>query len=234
MSGCCGIPTRFRSSLAGVEDRGAALAAGIACYLEAARGTPFGDGHAAKEHRLVVEGARGQVDVIHRHPFLEGRPVPVRGCLDVYPRMCDRLFQRHAEMHEIDQRLQYRGRDPTGPRRTGGEDRTELVRTDFLDWQTAETFDATIVMGVLDYVEDAAGFMARIAERTHGRAAVSFPSISWWRSPIRRLRYYLKRCPLYLYDPAAIERAVGATASSLEIHKIPGAGMDYVAVLDYG
>jgi cyclopropane fatty-acyl-phospholipid synthase-like methyltransferase len=113
--------------------------------------------------------------------------------------------------------------------------RVELVQADFAAWEPGEKFDATVVMGVMDYVGDAAGFIRKVAAATSARAAVSFPSISWWRSPIRRVRYLIKRCPLYLYDRRRVEAAVaGCGARDVEIIKIPGAGMDYVVLLDFG
>ncbi|NIT36477.1 MAG: methyltransferase domain-containing protein [candidate division Zixibacteria bacterium] len=110
----------------------------------------------------------------------------------------------------------------------------ELVQADFASWEPGERFDAAVVMGVMDYVGDAATFMRKVANATSARAAVSFPSISWWRSPIRRVRYLVKRCPLYLYDRRRVEAAVeGCGARDVEIIKIPGAGMDYVVLLDF-
>jgi predicted TPR repeat methyltransferase len=114
-------------------------------------------------------------------------------------------------------------------------DRVELVRVDFAAWRPPEKYDATIVMGVLDYVEDADGFMGKVAAATSFRAAVSFPSLSWWRSPIRRARYIWKRCPLYLYSRQRVEAvARNCGARDVNVIKIPGAGMDYVVILDYG
>ena len=48
------------------------------------------------------------------------------------------------------------------------------------------------------------------------------------RTPIREVRYRLKRCPVYFYDDRHVH-ALGAAAgfASTEVDKIPGAGMDY-------
>jgi SAM-dependent methyltransferase len=117
----------------------------------------------------------------------------------------------------------------------GASDCVELVQADFAAWTSAEKFDATIVMGVMDYVADARGFMEKVGAATSGRAAVSFPSLSWWRSPIRRVRYFFKRCPLHLYDRQRVEEiAAGSGARDVRVIKIPGAGMDFVVVLEFG
>ncbi len=90
------------------------------------------------------------------------------------------------------------------------------------------TFDFAIIMGVFDYVADPVAFLKALRGILTGRAAVSFPSIHWFRTPIRKVRYRLRRCPLYFYDEPRI-RSIGQQAGfrTVDIIKIPGAGMDY-------
>jgi len=91
-----------------------------------------------------------------------------------------------------------------------------------------EAHDHVVVMGVMDYISDAATFLANLKSVTKLSAAVSFPSSHWMRTPIRKLRYRLRRCPVYFYDREQIERlATIAGFRTIEIRKIPGAGMDY-------
>lgn len=91
-----------------------------------------------------------------------------------------------------------------------------------------EPHDHAIVMGVMDYVEDAAAFLVALRPLVQRSAAVSFPSKHWFRTPVRRIRYRLRRCPVYFYDEADIRR-LGSQAGfkAVDIKKIPGAGMDY-------
>jgi ubiquinone/menaquinone biosynthesis C-methylase UbiE len=93
-----------------------------------------------------------------------------------------------------------------------------------------EVFDDAIVMGVLDYVPDPSSFLSALASRVKRRAVLSFPSKHWFRTPLRKLRYWIKRCPVYFFDRAQIERLM-ADAGFVEVRvvKIAGAGMDYVA-----
>jgi len=92
----------------------------------------------------------------------------------------------------------------------------------------AGPFDFAIVMGVLDYVADAATFLRALRAIVSGAAVLSFPSRHWLRTPIRAVRYRLRRCPVYFYDDALIRSlATQAGWSRVEIEKIPGAGMDY-------
>jgi SAM-dependent methyltransferase len=107
----------------------------------------------------------------------------------------------------------------------------ELVRSDFLPWKTKETFDLIVAMGLYDYVADPLRMLKRMRELTQDAVIVSFPSRHWLRTPIRRMRYFLKRCPVYFYDRPMIE-SLGRDAgfATTEITKLDGAGMDYVAV----
>lgn len=111
----------------------------------------------------------------------------------------------------------------------------ELIRTDFQSWTTAETFDLLVGMGLFDYADDPLALLTRMRSLTRGAVIASFPSRHWLRTPIRRLRYLLKRCPAYFYGESEI-RALGSEAgfASTEITKIRGAGMDYVAVFRVG
>lgn len=90
-------------------------------------------------------------------------------------------------------------------------------------------FDYAIVMGVMDYVEDPVRFVKALRDAITAGAAVSFPSIHWFRSPLRRIRYRLRKCPLYLYSSEELERLMKeAGVQTYRITKLPGAGMDFV------
>jgi predicted TPR repeat methyltransferase len=111
----------------------------------------------------------------------------------------------------------------------GKQDRLTVLQGFFPQVRPPGRIDFAIVMGVMDYVEDKLGFMKGL--RGLGdiqAAAVSFPSKHWFRSPIRKIRYNLRKCPLWFYTEPQI-RQLGEQAgfSTVEIRKIPGAGMDY-------
>src|SRR5262249_21177614 len=95
-----------------------------------------------------------------------------------------------------------------------------------------EPHDFAIVMGVMDYIDDKAGFLRALRESIRSGAAVSFPSRHWLRSPIRKVRYDLRKCPLWFYTEGRIrDLAQTAGVRKFDLHKIPGAGMDFVACL---
>ena len=111
-------------------------------------------------------------------------------------------------------------------------DKCEFVLGTFPQDAPAEKFDYSITMGVMDYVPDPRNFLRALAKQVTDRAVLSFPSKHWFRTPLRKFRYWLKRCPVYFYEPKQIEELSKAAGfSDLKIEKILGAGMDYFVTL---
>jgi 2-polyprenyl-3-methyl-5-hydroxy-6-metoxy-1,4-benzoquinol methylase len=93
---------------------------------------------------------------------------------------------------------------------------------------SVEPHDCAIVMGVMDYVADPPAFLAALKPVVKQLAVLSFPSRHWFRTPFRKVRYTIRRCPVYFYDPVQIRSICSAAGfSEIRIHKIPGAGQDY-------
>jgi 2-polyprenyl-3-methyl-5-hydroxy-6-metoxy-1,4-benzoquinol methylase len=106
----------------------------------------------------------------------------------------------------------------------------EFVTRDFMDFLPDEKFDLVIAMGFFDYIEYPLPVLQKMRSEANRSVIASFPSISILRTPIRKLRYRFKRCPVYFYkrdEITAMSEAAGFGNS--EITKIKGAGMDYVA-----
>src|SRR5262245_14446589 len=105
--------------------------------------------------------------------------------------------------------------------------RCSMVEGLFPDLQLNE-HDHAIVMGVMDYVADPKAFLAALAPLVRASAVVSFPSTHWFRTPFRKFRYRVRRCPVYFYDEARIRVLCSAAGfKKVDIRKISGAGMDY-------
>lgn len=110
---------------------------------------------------------------------------------------------------------------------SGVADRCSLVRGSFPGVELG-VHDHAIVMGVMDYIANASAFVAALKPLVRVSAAVSFPSKHWFRTPFRRFRYRLRRCPVYFYDETEIKNLCSAAGfRKIEIRKISGAGMDY-------
>ncbi len=107
------------------------------------------------------------------------------------------------------------------------ESRYELVMGLFPGVQV-QPHDHAIVMGVMDYVEDAQAFLNALRSVVKHMAVVSFPSEHWFRTPFRKVRYQLRQCPVYFYTDSSIrELCETAGFTDVRIQKIPGAGMDF-------
>lgn len=82
---------------------------------------------------------------------------------------------------------------------------------DLREFDANEPFDYVIVMGVMDYVQDAAGFITKVLSLTRGKALFSFPKRGGILSWQRRLRYRWK-CPIFL---CAREELIGLFKSTM-------------------
>jgi SAM-dependent methyltransferase len=109
----------------------------------------------------------------------------------------------------------------------GFSDRCTIVHGSFPNVAT-EQCDHAIVMGVMDYIAEPAAFLQALHPLIGSSAAISFPSRHWLRTPLRKFRYQLRRCPLFFYDEQRIHSLCAAAGfHSIDIAKIPGAGQDY-------
>jgi 2-polyprenyl-3-methyl-5-hydroxy-6-metoxy-1,4-benzoquinol methylase len=109
----------------------------------------------------------------------------------------------------------------------------EFTCSDFMGFMSEERYDLVLAMGVFDYIKEPIPFLSKMISLSDRSVVTSFPSISLYRTPIRKARYYVKRCPVYFYDRKKIETLFAKVGfRDVEIKKIPGAGMDYVAFLE--
>ncbi len=97
---------------------------------------------------------------------------------------------------------------------------------------TADKFDVVVAMGFFDYISEPVPSLKKLREFCTHSVIASFPSISFYRTPLRKVRYAIKKCPVYFYRVEQIERlAHEAGFSKCQVTKIKGAGMDYVAIM---
>lgn len=110
----------------------------------------------------------------------------------------------------------------------GSLERVKFIEGYFPDKCPSGPFDFAVIMGVLDYVADPVSFFKALRGVMTGTAAVSFPSKHWFRTPVRKVRYRLRNCPVYFYDDSDI-RSIGSKAGfgKVDVIKIDGPGMDY-------
>lgn len=95
-----------------------------------------------------------------------------------------------------------------------------------------EKVDYAIIMGVMDYISDPNIFLSSLRGIITEGAVLSFPSSHWLRTPFRKIRYKIRKCPLFIYTEKQIQillKEVGFEC--YKISKISGAGMDYVVIV---
>lgn len=76
----------------------------------------------------------------------------------------------------------------------------DLIVGDFLEHTFQDQYDYAIVMGVMDYVEDAPRLLGKLNKLVSCRAVISFPVRESIWSLQRAIRYGLRGCPLYFYS----------------------------------
>lgn len=130
--------------------------------------------------------------------------------LDFAPGMVD-LARRHAPAFRV-------------------EDRCDFVAGDFMQLEFKSRFDICIAIGVMDYIAQPRPFLEKMRSLAGTWMFVTFPSTSPVRTPIRKVRYFFKRCPVYFYDQQSIQALVQGLGNC-QILKIPGQGMDYFVSL---
>lgn len=110
--------------------------------------------------------------------------------------------------------------------------RFEFVLSDIDAYSSQDKFDIVVAMGFFDYINTPVESLKKLRGLCNHSVIASFPSISFYRTPIRKVRYLIKKCPVYFYRREQIERLAHlAGYSGCEVTKLPGAGMDYVAIL---
>jgi ubiquinone/menaquinone biosynthesis C-methylase UbiE len=85
----------------------------------------------------------------------------------------------------------------------GVGDRCQFIEGDFMRHEfSGKTFDVSVAVGVLDYIEDAGLFLKKMAAVTNKAFVISWPE-NGLRMMLRRYRY---SCPLFHYAEMDIRR----------------------------
>lgn len=114
--------------------------------------------------------------------------------------------------------------------RLGVSDRCEFHVGSFPDDLPAGRYDAVTAMGFFDYVSEPAAMVKAMSDLTDGIMLMSFPKRREWRVPVRRLRFKLLRCPLYLYSQARVRQVL--RDAGVPRYECIDLGRDYIIVAD--
>ena len=67
-------------------------------------------------------------------------------------------------------------------------------------------FDASTANGFFDYIAEPVPIIAKMREMTRGKVIMSFPKAVEFRVPLRRLRFWMKGTPLFLYREEQVKK----------------------------
>jgi SAM-dependent methyltransferase len=81
----------------------------------------------------------------------------------------------------------------------GVADKCKFVVGLFPDDLPKDTFEGSSANGFFDYIENPVPVIKAMKEFTKGTMIMSFPKAVEWRVPLRRVRFWLKGTPLFLY-----------------------------------
>ena len=109
----------------------------------------------------------------------------------------------------------------------------DFLRSGLLDYQPVEKFDVAVALGVFDYLSDAGANLQKMAALATSKIIASFPGVSLVRAPLRKLRYALKKCPVYFYTRRELEELCGK-AGLRDYKLLPCAGAGYLLVARLG
>jgi 2-polyprenyl-3-methyl-5-hydroxy-6-metoxy-1,4-benzoquinol methylase len=110
----------------------------------------------------------------------------------------------------------------------GVADRCEFRVGSFPEAVAGESFDACTAMGFFDYVADPVTIISRMREMTRATMIMSFPKSKEWRVPLRRLRFLVLGCPLFLYSQERVEQILAS--AGVADYELINLDRDYIVV----
>jgi len=107
--------------------------------------------------------------------------------------------------------------------RNNVENICEFLCVDFMEHHFDEQFHISFAIGLFDYIANPVAFIDKMQEITSEKLILTFPSKSTYRMLIRKIRYRLKNCPLYLYNHREVKQILTASElTNFSIRKLSG------------
>ncbi|MBC8284767.1 MAG: methyltransferase domain-containing protein [Nitrospinae bacterium] len=82
----------------------------------------------------------------------------------------------------------------------------EFIYGNYMDHRFEEQYDAAVLTGLFDYIEDAESMVKKLKTDVKHMVVGSFPRSDNFLNKIRKVRYFFKNCPLYLYSREKLEK----------------------------
>ena len=84
----------------------------------------------------------------------------------------------------------------------GLSNKVQYVHSGYLEHRFAETFDAALLMGFFDYVQEPIVIFKKLEREVSKELWMSFPKAGGLLAWQRKIRYQKRNCPLYYYTQA--------------------------------
>ena len=82
----------------------------------------------------------------------------------------------------------------------------KCIQGDYMQMEFPQKFDAAVLMGLFDYIEDPVTMLKKLKKETRHMIVGSFPKAGGLLAFQRKIRYKIRSCPLYFYSRADLER----------------------------
>jgi 2-polyprenyl-3-methyl-5-hydroxy-6-metoxy-1,4-benzoquinol methylase len=114
----------------------------------------------------------------------------------------------------------------------GVADRCQFVAGSFPEDVPAGPYDYSTGMGFFDYIAEPLQVIKAMRSLTRQTMVMSFPKSREWRVPLRRLRFLIAGCPLYLYSEDRVRKLL--TDSGITSYDWIELDRDYIVIAHLG
>ena len=105
------------------------------------------------------------------------------------------------------------------------EGNIEYVHANYENYNLNEKFDAACLMGFFDYIENPASIFVKLKKDINTEIYSSFPKNNGFLILQRKIRYYLRGCPLFTYTKKDIQEVM--SQSEIDNYEILDLGRDF-------
>lgn len=102
----------------------------------------------------------------------------------------------------------------------------EFILADIMDYKFEKKYDTIFALGVVEYFEDPISLISILKDIATKRVVFSVPVLNHWLTPQRKIRYKLRKCPLWFYDKEKIRNMLEKIL--LDKYHIHDLGRDYL------
>ena len=113
--------------------------------------------------------------------------------------------------------------------RNGVSSHTEFICGDAVSYPFAQSFDVVAALGVFDYIADPRELLRRMVRLSSHKVIASFPSFTLIRGTQRKVRYWMKDCPVYFTSPEQLKDLCSEVGLD-EYRLVPCGGAGFILI----